>query len=64
MDVNEYLYNGALGSRLYLANEKMEDLPKAKVLYRRLKYLDITCKVLFVYLIVKKLLTYFDVSIY
>lgn len=64
MDVNQYLNNGAFGSRLYLAKEKLEDLPKAKVLFRRLRYLDVTCKVLFVYLIVKKLLTYFNVSIY
>lgn len=64
MDVNKYCYNAAYGTKLYLVKEKIEDVPKTRAFYRRLRFLDISTKALLVYWIVKKILTYFDVSIY
>lgn len=64
MDINHYLHDAAYGTRLYLVKEKVEDLPKARKLFIRLRYLDIITKTLCIYWIVKILLTRFNVSIY
>jgi fatty acyl-CoA reductase len=43
-DITLYFINCILGARRYLLHEKDEDLPKSRLLYQRLKILDITVK--------------------
>ncbi|XP_031626468.1 putative fatty acyl-CoA reductase CG5065 [Contarinia nasturtii] len=64
MDVDNYCYNAAFGTKLYLVKEKVEDIPTALAFHRRLWFLDVFTKSFFTYWIVQKLLSYFNVSIY
>lgn len=63
MDVNKYMNVATCGIKLYLGKEKLEDLPKARAFYKRLRFLDIFSKTLMIYWIAKKLLAYFNVHL-
>ncbi|XP_055309701.1 putative fatty acyl-CoA reductase CG5065 [Sitodiplosis mosellana] len=63
MDMDEYLQNAACGTKLYLCKEKLENIPKARIFCRRLRFLDIFSKTLMTYWIAKKVLSYFNVHL-
>ncbi|XP_025994645.1 fatty acyl-CoA reductase 1 isoform X2 [Solenopsis invicta] len=52
LDLSIFYKNGLIGSKLYLLNEKMENLDSAKRHYKRMKWIDIIVKTLFVVTIV------------
>lgn len=64
MDLDKYLCASTRGAKIYLAKEKAENAPKARALFWRLYFLDWTVKLLFSCWILKKALSYFDVTIY
>lgn len=64
MDMNDYCDKGAYGTRLYLVKGKPENIPKAKRLMQRLWYLDVATKSLVTYWLLKKLITYFNITLY
>lgn len=55
MDNQEYFSSGAIGTKLYLINEKIENLPQAKRFMQKLYYLDKAAKFVFAFFITKKL---------
>lgn len=63
MDVKKYVLEAACGVKVYLGKEKLEDLPKARAYFRRLRILDIFAKTLMTYWIAKKILSYLDVNL-
>lgn len=64
MDITEYCNTAAYGTRVYLAKEKPENTPKARLLYQRLWFLDVSTKLLFTYWMAQKWLTYFNITIH
>lgn len=60
----EYFRGAAVGARVYLVKEKLEDIPKARRTFRRLFYLDLATKTLFTCWIIQKVFSYFQLSIY
>lgn len=64
MNVDQYCEVCTYGCKVYLAKEKPENIPKARVLLRRLWFLDVSVKIWLTYWILKKILNYLDVTIY
>lgn len=64
VDLLTLMENGSAGSRRFLANESDEDLPKARIYFQRLKYLDYFTKILLGYYVTNKVLSYFELSLY
>lgn len=64
MNVIEYCEVSAYGYKVYLAKEKPENIPKARALYSRLFVLDVAVKLFLSYWILKKVLSYFEITVY
>ncbi|CAG9576943.1 unnamed protein product [Danaus chrysippus] len=47
IDIHEYFTNSCYGGKLYILNEKLEDLPKAKIHYRRMELLHKSVMLMF-----------------
>ncbi|XP_018407299.1 PREDICTED: fatty acyl-CoA reductase 1-like [Cyphomyrmex costatus] len=51
IDALEYFKNGIIGAKMYLLNEKMDDLEIAKRHYKRMEWIDTITKILFIVII-------------
>lgn len=60
----DYFRDAAYGTRLYLVKEKPENIPRARITFKCLQYLDIATKSFLTYWIIKKLLNYMNMRLY
>lgn len=60
MEFLPYVINGASGLRTYIAKQTAENLPKAQRLYRYLRILDVTVKIILGGSLIYIILTYLD----
>lgn len=64
LNIHQYCHVGAYGSKVYLAKENPDNVPQARTLFRRLWFLDVVTKLLLTYWILKKIFSYFNVTVY
>lgn len=64
MNIDTYCCNAAYGVKVFLAKEKPESSLKARKLYQRLWFLDISTKILLTYWILQNFLSYFNIMIH